>query len=510
MIEQRCSGILLHISSLPSKHGIGDLGPEAYKFIDFLNITNQSYWQILPLTPVSEALGDSPYSSISAFAGNILFISLEKLCQEGLLETSDIENIPEIFIENPLNVKFSTVRAFKEPLLDKAYQNFLKINDKKIREDFDLFCSSEAEWVDDFALFKSLKDSFNQKSWIEWGEELINRDIETLTKYKNELKEKIEQEKFLQYLFKKQWTELKNYGNERGIRFFGDLPIYVNYDSVDIWIHSDFFKLDSDKKPQFVAGTPPDYFSKTGQLWGNPVYNWAALKNDNFKWWIKRIAHNFKLFDLVRLDHFLGFVNYYEIPAADSTALNGKWVSAPVEDFFNALYQKFPDLPIIAEDLGTLSVDVLNFISKYNLPGMKVLMFAFGDDMNKNLYLPHNHTERSVVYTGTHDNNTVKGWWRNDAREIEKENFGKYINKWIDENNVTDEMCWMAMNSKSLICILPLQDILNLNESARMNIPGVGKGNWSWRVNEGWINDDLISKLTYYTHISNREKNESK
>ncbi len=510
MIEQRSSGILLHISSLPSKHGIGDLGSEAYKFADYLNITKQSYWQILPLTPVSEALGDSPYSSISAFAGNVLFISLEKLCQEGLLETSDIENTPETFVEDSFKVNFAAARLFKEPLLDKAYQNFLKINDKKIKDEFDLFCISEAEWVDDFALFKSLKDYFNQKSWIEWGDELVNREIQELTKYKNKLKEKIEQEKFLQFLFKKQWTELKNYCNERGIHFFGDLPIYVNYDSVDIWIHSEYFKLDSDKKPQFVAGTPPDYFSKTGQLWGNPVYNWAALKKDNFKWWIKRIGHNFKLFDLVRLDHFLGFVNYYEIPAGDSTALNGKWVSAPVEDFFNVLSSSFPDLPIIAEDLGTLSVDVLNFITKHNLPGMKVLMFAFGDDLVHNLYLPHNHTERSVVYTGTHDNNTVKGWWRNDAREIEKENFGKYVNKWIDENNVTDEMCWMAMNSKSLICILPLQDILNLDESARMNIPGVGKGNWSWRVNEGWITDDLISKLSYYTHIGNRNKTKSK
>ena len=505
MLEKRSSGILLHISSLPSQHGVGDLGKEAYKFADYLQQTNQTYWQILPLTPVSEALGDSPYSSISAFAGNILFINLEKLCQEGLLETSDIENLPTVFYENPAKSDFAEVRKFKEPLLDKAYLNYLKLNDKNLKTDFENFCISEAHWLNDFALFKSLKDHFSQKSWIDWDEGLVMRNESTLVKYTAELKASIEQEKFLQFLFQKQWKELKKYCNDRGIQFFGDLPIYVNYDSVDVWVNSEFFKLDNNKKPVFVAGTPPDYFSKTGQLWGNPVYDWDALKNKNFKWWIERLGHNFKLFDLVRLDHFLGFVNYYEIPATDDTALNGKWVFAPAQDFYNQLLQAYPNPPIIAEDLGTLSKEVVKFMADFNLPGMEVLMFAFGDDMVRNLYLPHNHKERSVVYTGTHDNNTVKGWWLNDARPIEKENFGNYVNKWIDENNVTDEMCWMAMNSKSLICILPLQDVLNLDASARMNIPGVGKGNWSWRLHNDWLNDQLINRLSYYTEISNRK-----
>ena len=504
MIDQRSSGILLHISSLPSQHGIGDLGPEAYKFADYLNHTHQSYWQILPLTPVSEALGDSPYSSISAFAGNILFISLEKLCQEGLLETSDIENLPISFSNESTKTDYSLVRQYKEPLLDKAYRNFLKINDKNIKDDFESFCKLEADWLDDFSLFKSLKDRFAQKSWIEWEPALVTREQSALEKYKQDLKKFIEQEKFLQFLFQKQWKELKSYCNDRGVHFFGDLPIYVNYDSVDVWVHSSFFKLNNDKKPEFVAGTPPDYFSKTGQLWGNPVYNWEALQNDGFKWWVKRIGHNFKLFDLVRLDHFLGFVNFYEIPAEDSTALNGKWVPAPVNKFLDTLINNFQNLPIIAEDLGTLSDAVLACMREYNLPGMAVLMFAFGSDMVHNLYLPHNHKERSVVYTGTHDNNTVKGWWVQDARQIEKENFGNYVHKWVDQSNVTDEMCWMAMNSVCQICILPMQDILNLDETARMNIPGVGKGNWAWRLDQNWLNDNLVNKLKYYTEISNR------
>jgi 4-alpha-glucanotransferase len=504
----RSSGILMHITSLPSRHGIGDLGIEAYRFADFLAKAKQTYWQILPLTPIEEGLGNSPYSSLSAFAGNTLLISLDKLCQEGLLETSDIENIPEAFGDTQ-KVHYQEVRNYKLPILIKAAENFLLIKDKQLQSDFEEFCKSEAHWLHDFALFKALKEYFENKQWIEWDEKLVNHDKETIADFEEKLAKPIQQEKFLQYIFSKQWHELKNHCHLQGIKFFGDMPIYVNYDSVDVWTNHQFFKLDENKKPMAVAGTPPDYFAADGQLWGNPVYNWQALEKDNFNWWLKRLAHNIKLFDLVRLDHFLGFINYYEIPAGDETAKNGTWVNAPAEAFFEAVKQAFPGLPIIAEDLGTLSPAVIDFLNRHQLPGMKVLQFAFGDDMQQNPYLPHNHIRNTVVYTATHDNNTSKGWWQTEARDSEKSNFGNYADIWIDDNNVSDELCRMAMYSVADICILPIQDILGLDASARMNIPGVGEGNWTWRLDGRWLNDWSLHKLRTLTQISSRTSNES-
>ncbi|MBC8110262.1 MAG: 4-alpha-glucanotransferase, partial [Verrucomicrobia bacterium] len=327
---------------------------------------------------------------------------------------------------------------------------------------------------------------------------------ETIADFEEKLAKPIQQEKFLQYIFSKQWHELKNHCHLQDIKLFGDMPIYVNYDSADVWTNYKFFKLDENKKPVAVAGTPPDYFAADGQLWGNPVYNWEVLEKDNFKWWLKRLAHNIKLFDLVRLDHFLGFINYYEIPAGDETAKNGIWVNAPAESFFAAVKQAFPELPIIVEDLGTLSPAVIDFINHHQLPGMKVLQFAFGDDMKQNPYLPHNHIRNAVVYTATHDNNTSKGWWQTEARDSEKSNFGNYADLWIDDANVTDEFCRMAMYSVADICILPMQDILGLDASARMNVPGIGEGNWSWRLDGRWLNDWSLNKLRTLTQVSSR------
>ena len=497
----RSSGILLHITSLPSKHGIGDLGREAYRFADFLSATHQQYWQILPLTPIEEGLGNSPYSSLSAFAGNTLLISLYKLAQEGLLETSDIEAFPDF---GQGRVDYQEVRNFKEPLLDKAYQNFVLIKERSLNAAFENFCESQQSWLDDFALFKALKVHFHHKSWHEWDEDIRNYQPEAVLHFLQLLADEVKKEKFLQFIFRKQWEELKKYCHEKNIKFIGDMPIYVNYDSVDVWTHYRFFKLDENKKPLFVAGTPPDYFSATGQLWGNPVYDWNALQEDEFKWWITRIEQNFGLFDLVRLDHFLGFVNYFEIDADATDATGGRWVDAPATAFFDTLLAKHPDLPIIAEDLGTLSEAVVDFIKKYNFPGMKVLQFAFGDDMEKNPYLPHNHIPNSVIYTGTHDNNTTRGWWRTEATQQVKDNFGNYAGYWIDEDNVTDVCCKMAVQSVADTVILPMQDVLDLDETSRMNVPGIGIGNWSWRLHMSYQQDYVFQRLIYYTQSSDR------
>jgi 4-alpha-glucanotransferase len=502
--DKRSCGILLPITSLPSLHGIGDLGPEAYRFADFLQKTHQHYWQILPLTPIEEGLGNSPYSSISAFAGNTLLISLEKLSQQGLLETSDIEDVPYALRQNPSRVQYEEVRKFKEPVLRKAYQNFVQIKDINLRRDFEIFCGEHQDWLDDYALFKSLKHYFEEKSWHEWAENIATYDKKALQHYTKTLEYQIEEEKFLQYLFRRQWDELKAHCQQKDVLLFGDMPIYVNYDSVDVWKHPEFFKLDKNKKPLFVAGTPPDYFSETGQLWGNPVYDWTALEKENFRWWVKRIEHNTGLFDIVRLDHFLGFVNYYEISAEASDATGGQWVPAPAEAFFNTLLARYPELPIVAEDLGTLSQAVKDFMAKYNFPGMKVLQFAFGDDMQKNPYLPHNHIENCVVYTATHDNNTTRGWWRTETDQNLRSRFGNYRGYWVDEHNVADAFCQMALHSVAKTVILPMQDVLDLDENARMNVPGVGEGNWSWRLDVGLMNEGIEQKLRYYAESSGR------
>jgi 4-alpha-glucanotransferase len=496
----RSAGILLHLTSLPSRHGIGDLGPEAFRFADFLIEARQCYWQILPLTPVEDGLGNSPYSSLSAFAGNILLISLERLAQEGMLETSDVEVHPSF---QPHFTDYKAVREFKLPLLEKAYHNFVKIQDRTLKATFADFCQAEASWLDSFALFKVLKDFLAQKAWNQWPETFRNRQPEALAQFAQEQALPIEKEKSYQFLFRRQWNALRSYCQEHGLQLFGDLPIYVNYDSVDVWMQPQLFKLDESLNPRFVAGTPPDYFSKHGQLWGNPVYDWDRLQAQGFDWWLERLRHNFKLFDLVRLDHFLGFVNYYEIPADAPNATYGKWVMGPADAFMQVLLQHFPQLPIVAEDLGTISQAVRDLMARYQLPGMKVLQFAFGGD-NKNPYLPHNHQEKSVVYTATHDNNTSRGWWRTEADELTKANFGKLVGKWIDEHNVADEMCWMALSSKALVCILPMQDVLGLDESARMNIPGIAAGNWAWRLEGHYFNDQVKGKLHYYTTTSGR------
>ena len=411
-MKTRRSGILLHITSLPSPYGIGDLGPDAYRFADFLAGAGQSIWQILPLNPTSSASGNSPYSSFSAFAGNPLLISPALLLEEGFLMSADLEN-PPTFADGKVN--YEGASAYKHGLLQKAFERFAQ----RSRQDFEFagFCSKNAYWLDDYALLVAVREHFNGIVWSVWQPEIKHRADEPLQAWQKQCADRVLAEKFFQYLFFRQWTACKSHCNRQNIQIVGDLPIYVSYDSVDVWANPGLFQLDEEQRPTFVAGVPPDYFSITGQLWGNPVYHWEALKESGYRWWIQRFEHNMQLFDAIRLDHFRGFVAYWAIPSSETTAINGKWEPVPARDFFTTLLKRFPYLPIIAEDLGVITPDVRELMTCFGFPGMKVLQFAFGEDLPTNPYAPHNHTRNALVYTGTHDNNTTRGWFENELDE---------------------------------------------------------------------------------------------
>ncbi|MEW6009548.1 MAG: 4-alpha-glucanotransferase [Candidatus Omnitrophota bacterium] len=499
--SKRASGILLHITSLPSAYGIGDLGPGAYQFVDFLESTKQSVWQVLPLNPTDGINGHSPYSSISAFGANTLLISPQVLIEEGLLTEEDTKPLPNFPKDR---VDYEAAIAYKEEIFNKSYSYFKRKTDKKSQ--YEEFCLKNSFWLDDFALYVSLKNYYKGIAWSDWPREVRDRDKIYLEQIRHELIERINKEKFLQFIFFKQWLTLKLYCQEKGIQIIGDVPIYVNYDSVDVWTHPELFKLDKEKKPQFVAGVPPDYFSKTGQRWGNPVYRWDILKRSGFVWWIKRLEHNLKLFDLVRIDHFRGFVAYWEIPASCETAVSGKWVKAPAKDFFKSLLKHFSRLPLIAEDLGIITMDVRQIMKEFGLGGMKVLMFAFGEDKPLHPYLPHNYIENCFVYTGTHDNNTARGWFENEARADEKKRFLNYIGHEISAENINWEFIRLAFMSVANTAIVPMQDILGLSRETRMNTPSTVKGNWLWRLSDGNIPQDISAKLLGMTEVYARVK----
>jgi 4-alpha-glucanotransferase len=496
-MNKRGSGVLLHITSLPSQYGIGDLGPKAFEFLDFLHHTKQSFWQILPLNPTTPVFGNSPYSSPSAFAGNPLFISPELLIEEDLLSRSGISQR-----EFPSDrVDYGAVANYKRLIFSTAYENFKNRGDNS---EFQRFCSENSYWLEDYALFIVLKERFKDV-WSNWPDEIKNRNPKKLEEIRKESKDRVEFEKFLQYLFFKQWFSFKERCNSKGVRIIGDVPIYVSFDSVDVWANPNIFKLDENKRPTFVAGVPPDYFSETGQLWGNPVYRWDVLRESGFSWWIKRMEHNFKMFDIVRLDHFRGFVAYWEVPAGEKTAINGKWVEVPAEDFFNTLRGHFPNLPIIAEDLGYITSDVREVMDRFGFPGMKLLIFAFGDDFPRSIYLPHNYERNCVVYTGTHDNNTVRGWWKNESDVEQRKRFCRYIGKRVKESEVHWEFIRLAMMSVANFSIIPMQDILGLGEEARMNLPATSKGNWEWRLREEQITSSVEEKLRELTETYQRD-----
>ena len=472
----RSSGILLHITSLPGEFGIGDIGPEAYDFIDFLADSGHKYWQLLPLNPTDGIYSHSPYSSHSAFAGNPWLISPELLARDGFIELHDFPPPSGIKAEK---VIFDTVVKYKEKIFDAAFKNF---SDRKIfEEEFAQFCKEHAHWLENYSLYLALREKYEKANWVDWPSELRDRKSEAIKAAKTELSEKIKKEKFIQFLFFSQWKRLSIRAHKKDIKFFGDVPFYVNHDSADCWANPEFFKLDERKNPTHISGVPPDLFSKTGQLWGTPVFNWKNLKLQDYNWWISRLRQNLLLFDVVRLDHFRAFSAYWEVPAGEKTAINGSWKETPGSDFCSELQKEFPQMPFIAEDLGSLDQPVFDLLKEFNFPGMKVLQFAFGDPNRQNPYLPYNHLPNNVVYTGTHDNNTTRGWLQ-EAENGEKEHLENYTGMKVTFENVASILHRMALQSVAALAVTPLQDIANLGKEAIMNVPGSTEGNWSWRI----------------------------
>jgi 4-alpha-glucanotransferase len=499
MENKRASGILLHITSLPSAYGIGDLGPEAYRFADFLAASRQSLWQLLPLNPTGPIWGNSPYSSISAFAANTLLISPDILAGEGLLSKRDLQSKPE-FAGHYCD--YSRVSVYKEKLLHRAYEHF-KVSGTHRRE-FESFCLEQSSWLDDFALFAVIRSRHKQKAWNTWEPKLRNRDQKSLKEIAASFELEIERVKFLQFLFFKQWLALKQYCNQKGIRLMGDIPIYVSFDSADVWKRPQIFKLDKNREPTHVAGVPPDYFSATGQLWGNPVYDWEALKRTGFAWWKERLRHNLVCFDMVRIDHFRGLVAFWEVKKGEPTAVRGHWRKVPWKEFFNALFAEFGDLPIIAEDLGLITDDVRRALRRLGFPGMKVLLFAFGEDNPLHPYLPHTLQENCVIYTGTHDNNTARGWFEAEARPEEKERLKRYLGRQVPPEQIHWELIRLGMLSVARMAIFPLQDVLGLDASARMNVPSTPQGNWQWRVLPQQLTPEVSAVLAEMAYVYGR------
>lgn len=498
-MKNRGSGILLHITSLPSAYGIGDLGPAAYQFAEFLTAAQQCFWQILPLNPTYAAQGNSPYSSHSAFAGNPLMISPDLLVRAGYLHTSDLRRAT---MRHTDQVDFAGVILSKKRLLRRAFE---KCQSRLAKDhEFTHFCRENAHWLDDFALFMVLKENFHEVDWGNWPKAYRDRDPAALDAAQKKFRHKILYEKFIQYLFYQQWFALKNYCKNRNLQFIGDLPIYVSYDSADVWANPAFFKLSGDKKPLGVAGVPPDYFSETGQLWGNPVYRWEALRETRYTWWAKRLEHNLQMFDVIRLDHFRGFVAFWEVPATEETAVNGQWVQAPVEDFFKTLFRHFPSLNIIAEDLGEITPDVRETIHRFGLPGMRIAMFAFNENTPTSIHAPHNYPENCVVYTGTHDNNTVRGWFKYEAGIEGRKKLSAYAGRKVTARTAHLELIRLAMASVAQMVIIPMQDILGLDEKARMNFPGTLDGNWGWRLRAEQLTPALVKKLAAMTQLYGR------
>jgi 4-alpha-glucanotransferase len=473
-MKKRASGILMHITSLPGRFGVGDFGPEAFKFADFLQRSGQSYWQLLPITPPNGVVNWSPYDCLSAFAGNKMLISPELLYEAGLLDKADLSNVPAF---SKTEVEFKKVFNYKSKLLDKAYLKF-ELHPDKSR--FEYFCRQNNYWLEDYSIFIALTEKYETSNWATWS----------INKIDEKVKLRAHKEKVFQYLFFKQWLSLKDYCNGFGIKIIGDIPIYVAYQSADVWAHQDLFKL-KNKKLMFKSGVPPDYFSKTGQLWGNPIYDWQYIKKTNYEWWMHRIEQNLKLFDVVRIDHFRGLVKYWEVPGKNKTAEKGMWMPGPGEDLFKVLFKKHPNADLIVEDLGHITDDVRELIKKLNLTNMKVLLFAFGDNRGKSPFLPHNHIENCIAYTGTHDNNTIRGWFMNEASAEKKKNLFEYLGKKVSTNELNWELIRLVMGSVARTVILPVQDILNFGAESRMNNPAEKKGNWKWRIKE-----DLLTKVS--------------
>lgn len=500
MPVSRSSGILLHITSLPSRFGIGDLGPAAYRFVDFLARTNQRLWQILPLGPVG--YGASPYSSVSTFAGNPLLISPERLVTEGLLVEHDLADPPD-FSEG--RVEYDAVTHYKQHLLQTAFERFEADASTEDMHAFDVFCEQNADWLDDYALYATLKEVYGGATWTDWPDPLTLRASDVLAEARKKYARALRKHKLWQHWFDRQWTALRDYCHRRSIQLFGDLPIYVAEDSADVWANQSLFHLDEAGRPTVVSGVPPDDFSDAGQRWGNPLYRWDAMRDRNYAWWRRRLAHILDRVDLVRIDHFRGLVAYWEIPADEDTAVNGRWVDGPGADLFSTLQDALGTLPVVAEDLGLITSDVVALREQFDFPGMAVLHFAFGDGPSSD-YLPHNYERNLVAYTGTHDNNTTCGWWTSDALSPSERTFAKeYLGLTGNSAPAVHWQCLrMLMASVADRTITPLQDVLGLGAEARMNNPGDGGDNWTWRVARGALTDDVAERLATLTCVYGR------
>lgn len=494
----RSSGVLLHPTSLPGPWGIGDLGAAAYQFVDFLVASGQSLWQVLPLGPTG--YGDSPYQCFSAFAGNPLLVSLDQLIQYGLLSYDEVAEAAKNFYLAVDTVHYGEIIGFKLPLLRRSYERLREGGAPELAAALARFSADQKEWLDDYALFMALKDAHGGQPWNTWEPELRSRKPAAIKQIREEHAATIEVHKYLQFLFFHQWLPLKAYANEHGISIIGDTPIFVAYDSADVWANPELFFLDKAGSPTVVAGVPPDYFSATGQRWGNPLYRWDQMAKNNYDWWVSRLRAAFTQVDILRLDHFRGFAAYWEVPASQETAINGRWVKGPGPALFTRLEQELGALPIIAEDLGLITPDVHAMREQFDLPGMIVLQFAFSGEP-ENTYLPHNHIRNSVVYTGTHDNNTTVGWF-NSISEGERENVRAYLGHHV--NDIAWDLMRVAMMSVADIAVTPFQDVLRLSGDARMNTPGLLGQNWAWRFRIEAMNGNVAGGLKFLTRIYDR------
>ena len=494
---ERSSGILLHPTSLPGKYGIGSLGKEAYKFVDFLKKANQKLWQIFPLGPTG--YGDSPYQCFSTFAGNPYLIDFDLLIEQNLLAEEDLKGVD--FGGNEEYIDYGAIYNQKYPLLRKAYENFKANENKELKEKLETFKAENSSWLDDYSLYISLKNHFNGLPWNEWEDDIRTRKEAAINKYKAELADEIEYNNFIQFLFFTQWNNVKKYANDNGIKIIGDIPIFVAVDSSDAWANPEIFLFDPELKPVKVAGVPPDYFSATGQLWGNPLYDWDKLKELNYKWWVDRVRANLSTCDIIRIDHFRGFDEYWAVPYGDKTAENGTWCPGPRTDLFNAIKNELGELPIIAEDLGTMTQGVIDLREATGFPGMKILGFAF-DSKEENDYLPHTYTKNCVVYTGTHDNDTLIGWFTK-ANEDDKQFARNYLNSRSD-NEIHWDAIRGAWSSVANMAIAPIQDFLGLGSEARINTPGLASGNWQWRLKDGVLTDELAERIAKLTKVYSR------
>ncbi|MEJ5377331.1 MAG: 4-alpha-glucanotransferase [bacterium] len=498
-MARRSGGVLLHITSLPSDFGIGDLGPWAYSFADLLAQAGLSCWQVLPVHPTDPLSGNSPYSTISSMAGNPCLVSPEVLAAWGLLSQEDMARIPEFPVET---CAYQEVIPYKKGLLWKASESFGPSH--RLWTQYRAFCQREKDWLEDYVLFICLKAAQGGRAWVSWPQELKWREPGALEKARGELAPDLERERILQFFFFRQWEDLREHCGRKGIRLIGDVPIYVNHDSADVWASPELFYLDEDGNPEVVAGVPPDYFSTTGQRWGNPIYRWDLLEKRGFHWWLKRIGQNLKWFHQIRIDHFRGLLGYWEIPASEPTAVKGRWVKAPGEALLEKILCMFPRESLIAEDLGIITSDVRDVMDRLGIPGMRVLQFAFSGDFPQNFYLPHNHVPNCVVYTGTHDNNTMRGWFEKEATVEEKRNLFLYLGKEVSPQELPREMIRLAMMSVAETVIVPMQDILGLGEEARMNRPSTTEGNWSWRLNPKLLGPGILEWLSRLTWVYGR------